>query len=130
MAERKQYFGIKFPFTTNNLDGFFVDLNNNFNDKVASEMAHVMLTPKGSRIRKPDFGTDLIKYLFEPNDEMTWESVREEVIDAVSKYAPGVKINEIGVTNPPEEPSSTYLDVRYTVTRGNKTENGRMAIRL
>lgn len=130
MAERKQYFGIKFPFTTNNLDGFFVDLNNNFNDKVASEMAHVMLTPKGSRIRKPDFGTDLIKYLFEPNDEMTWESVREEVIDAVSKYVPGVKINEIGVTNPPEEPSSTYLDVRYTVTRGNKTENGRMAIRL
>ena len=50
MANRKQYYGIKYPFTANNLDGFFLDLNEEPVDKVASEILHVILTPKRSRI--------------------------------------------------------------------------------
>ena len=80
MANRKQYYGIKFPFTANNLDGFFLDLNERIEDKVASEILHTIMTPKRSRIRKPEFGTDLAKYIFEPSDELTWENVKSEVI--------------------------------------------------
>ena len=64
MAGIKQYYGIKFPFTSNNLDGFFLDMNERVEDKIASEILHVILTPKRSRIRKPDFGTDLAKFIF------------------------------------------------------------------
>ena len=70
---KKQYYGIKFPFTDRNMEGFFVDLNSTIQDKVASEIAHVILTPKGTRLRRPEFGTDLLKYVFEPNDDMSWE---------------------------------------------------------
>jgi phage baseplate assembly protein W len=130
MADRKQYYGIKFPLTSNNTDGFFLDLNEKIEDKIASEILHVILTPKRSRIRKPEFGTDLAKYIFEPNDEMTWENVKGEVIDSVSKYVANTTLTDIEVVTPDEEPDSIYLDMRYTVKKGNKEENNRLAVKL
>ena len=130
MANRKQYYGIKFPFTANNLDGFFLDLNERIEDKVASEILHTIMTPKRSRIRKPEFGTDLAKYIFEPSDELTWENVKSEVIEAVSSYVANVDLNDIDVVTPDEEPNSIYLDIRYTVKKGNKEENSRMVVKL
>jgi phage baseplate assembly protein W len=130
MIDRKQYYGIKFPFTANNLDGFFLDLNEKVEDKVVSEILHVILTPKRSRIRKPDFGTNLAKYIFEPNDELTWESVKEEVISSVSTYVANTTLTNIEVVTPDEEPNSIYLDLRYVVKKGNKEENNRMVVKL
>lgn len=130
MAYRKQYFGIKFPFTANNLDGFFLDLNEKIEDKVASEVLHVILTPKRSRIRKPDFGTDLAKFIFEPNDEMTWDGVKKEVMETVPKYVANVKITDIEIVSPDEEPESIYVDLHYAVQKGNTEETNRMAVKL
>lgn len=130
MIEKKQYYGIKFPFTANNLNGFFIDLNSKIEDKVASEIVHVILTPKRSRIRKPDFGTNLAKYIFEPNDEITWDSVRREVRDAISKYVANTELDDISIETPTEEPNSIYLDIRYTVKKGIKEEKNRMVVKL
>lgn len=130
MSNRKQYYGIKFPFTANNLDGFFLDLNEKIEDKVASEILHVILTPKRSRIRKPEFGTNLAKFIFEPNDELTWEGVKSEVMESVSAYVANVNLTNIEVVTPDEDPHSIYLDLRYTVKKGNKEENSRMVVKL
>ena len=128
--KNKQYYGVKFPFTANNLDGFFVDLNEGIDDKVASEIVHVILTPKRSRIRKPDFGTDLIKFVFEPNDNLTWESVVAEVSEAVSKYVPKASIDDLNIVYGTEDPNAIYLDIRYSVKYGNMIENKRMVVKL
>lgn len=130
MVDRKQYYGIKFPFTANNLDGFFIDLNEKIEDKVASEILHVILTPKRTRIRKPEFGTNLAKFIFEPSDEMTWEHVREEVLTAVSTFVANTTLNNIEVVTPEEDPHSIYLDLRYSVKKGMKEENNRMVVKL
>ena len=130
MANRKQYYGIKYPFTANNLDGFFLDLNEEPEDKVASEILHVILTPKRSRIRKPEFGTDLIKYVFEPNDELTWDKVESEAIEAVNAFVPSARLDDISVVVSESEPRSVYLDVRYTVVKGKMEENNRMVVKL
>ena len=127
---KKQYYGIKFPFTANNLNGFFLDLNSDVEGKIASEIAHVLLTPKRSRIRKPDFGTDLIKYLFENNEQVTWEAVESEARESVKKYVPGVELTSLEAVTPPEDPHSIYLDMTFTVKKGNTVENNRMAIKL
>ena len=127
---RKQYYGIKFPFTANNLNEFFLDLNIELKDKVASEIAHVLLTPKRTRIRKPDFGTDLIKYIFEANDELTFDDIKKEAQESVSKYVPNVVLDSIEVVSPPEDPNSVYLDLIYTVTNRNRAENNRLGIKL
>lgn len=126
----KQYYGIKFPFTANNLDGFFLDLNEEVKDKVASEILHVILTPKRSRIRQPEFGTNLISYIFEQNDEVTWDSVKSEATDAVLKYVANVRLNDLNTIIDEEKPGNIYLDVHYTVIKGKTEENNRLVVKL
>ena len=121
---------MKFPFTLNNDGGFCFDLNENPKDKVASQIAHVILTPKGTRIRMPEFGTNLIKWIFEPNDQETWDSVVEEVTKAVSRYVSATTLKNIEVVTPEDEDNSIYLDLRYDVEVDGVIENNRMAIKV
>lgn len=121
---------MKFPFTLNNGGGLCFDLNENPKDKVASQIAHVILTPKGTRIRMPEFGTNLIKWIFEPNDQETWDSVVEEVMNAVSRYVSATTLKNIEVVTPEDEDNSIYLDLRYDVEVDGVIENNRMAIKV
>ena len=130
MADKiKQYYGIKYPFTDNNVNGHFIDLNQTIEDKAASEILHVILTRKGTRIRKPNFGTDLTKFIFEPSDELTWSNVENEVKNAVSTYVPGVKINSIQVVQTDED-HEVYVDIDYTVMKGATPENNRLVAKI
>lgn len=127
MSKVKQYYGIKFPFTANNIEGFFIDLNKNIEDKKTSEMLHVVLTPKGTRIREPNFGTDLIKFIFEPNDELTFENIKSDIIENVSKYVSGLEVNDVNVTYGEND---IYLSIIYSVTTGKNTENKQVVVKL
>lgn len=131
MAQIKQYFDIKFPFTSNNVEGFFIDLNETIGDKVLSEILHVILTQKGTRLRLPDFGTDLIRYIFEMNDEKEWPRVKGEIQECVSKYVPRAIVNEVRVLKDEEGDDHTILlDLDYSVKAGLTEENNRVVLKL
>ena len=125
---RKQYYGIKFPFTVNNEDRFFIDINENIEEKLGSEILHVILTQKGTRIRRPDFGTNLVKYIYEQNDNLTWESVENEIKNAVSKSIPSIRIKSISVTQ--EEDNNMYLDISFTYNTGLSENISRLAVKI
>ena len=127
---KKQYYGIKFPFTISKQDGFFVDLNSDLKDKVASEIAHVILTQKGTRLKMPDFGTDVIKYIFEPSDTLEWNTVESEIRRAVGQYVSNATIQSVEVKRDESEDHSIYLDIMYAIKKGNKEENNRAVIKL
>lgn len=129
MAVTTPYYGIKFPFTNNNEDCLFLDLNKDLNDKVISEIAHVILTPKNTRIRMPDFGTDLIKYVFEYNDEDMWEVVKDEIKTNVSKYVDGVSINDVEVVMK-EDDNSVYVNVDYSLSVGKRSVDNKIALKI
>lgn len=130
MALKKQYYGIKFPFTSNNNEELFIDLNKNRNDKVSSQIAHILLTPKGSRIRMPEFGTDLIKSIFSPNDELSWDDVKEEIIKSVKMYLPEVLITDINIIKDENNDNMIYIGVNYSVTIGDFIEDNKMYIKI
>lgn len=117
---RQQLFGIKYPFTHDDYQNFFVDANTTEKDKVRSQIMHVIFTPKGQRIRNPEFGTDLIKYIFSPNDSESWEGVKNEVITAVHRFVPGVTLNDVRVVQSQDERSEIFVRMDYTVREGNR----------
>ena len=84
---------------------------------------HVVFTPKGQRIRNPEFGTDLIKYIFNQNDFSTWESVKEEIVTSVQRFVPGCVINNIRVVQSNDERAEIFVRLDYSVKQGNKTIN-------
>ena len=134
MALKRQYYDIKLPFRVDNDDNFFLNLNESMEDKVASEIVHVILTPKRSRIRMPEFGTDLIRFVFEMNDDDAWEGVKNEIKEAVKNYVPNAAIEDIEVVSyngrEVESENGIYLDVRYSVLKGNNTTSYRMGVKL
>lgn len=119
---RKQYYGIKFPFTAENRKGFFLDLNNDLKQKTESEIAHVILTPKGSRLRMPNFGTDIMKYIFNPNDELTWDQIEGEINAAITEYVPRVSSVSVDI-NMSEDDNGATLKITYSISKGNYVEN-------
>lgn len=126
---RKQYFDIKYPFTDGGTENYVLDLNSNQKDRVASDILHVIFTPKGQRLRKPDFGTNLIKYIFEPNDVESWSGVKKEIQESVSKWVRGVKLNNIEVLSS-DDGMSIYVRIDYSVQDGNSSYNNSIAVEL
>jgi phage baseplate assembly protein W len=92
-------------------------------DKVRSQIMHVIFTPKGQRIRMPEFGTDLIKYIFSPNDSESWEGVKNEVITAVQRFVPNVILNDVRVVQSDDERAEIFVRMDYSVKEGNKITN-------
>lgn len=127
---KKQYYFIKFPFTADNSENYFIDLNMNREQKVRSALMHVIFTSKGSKLRDPEFGTDLIKYIFEPNDTLTWNAVKEEVSTAVQKYVPDVQINDISLMESEDDIREVYVRIDYSITERNKEKNDSIVIKV
>jgi len=130
MGVINKHYGIKFPFTIRNNDNVFLDLNNNLHEKVASEIAHVILTPKKTRLRMPDFGTDLIRYIFSPSDELSWGDIETEIRENVSKYVPEGVLEKVEVYRSEGDDNTILLNVNFGVKKGNTIENNRMVIKL
>lgn len=127
---KKQLFGIKYPFQNEMENNYYLDLNTSYKEKVRSEIVHIIFTPKGQRYRNPDFGTDLIKYIFEPNDEETWGKIRSEIREQVTKYLPRVNFKDISVYRDEEDGNHLYVDVNYTITKGNVEEDDNIMLRI
>ena len=117
---RQQLFGIKYPFTHDDFQNFFVDANITEKDKVRSQIMHVIFTPKGQRIRNPEFGTDLIKYIFSPSDSESWESVKNEITSSIQRYVPNVTLNDIRVVQSDDERAEIFVRMDYSVKEGNR----------
>lgn len=125
-----QKYGIKYPFTNDNDDGTYVDLNKTFSEGIQSQVLHVIFTPKGQRLRDPDFGTDLIKYIFNPSDSLTFGNIKNEISTQISKYVPSVEFRDISVYNDENNENGIVVIIEYGVKKGNKTEVTKVAVKL
>ena len=125
-----QLFGIKYPFLADEETGYYVAANKTVAEKVRSQLMHIIFTPKGQRIRNPEFGTDLIKYIFDQNDDMSWESVKTEVSESVTRWATNINLNDIRVVRSEEDPAQVYVKIIYSVTEGNKTIKDSIVVEL
>ena len=126
----KQFLGIKYPFKNDGVQNFYLDANITQNDQARSELLHVVFTPKGQRIRMPEFGTDLIKHIFSPNDGVSWDAIKNEIMDSVSRWVPNIQLNNISVVKNELDDAEVYVRLDYSVKEGNKITNDSVAVQL
>lgn len=129
MAKHQKY-GIKYPFTSDNEDNVFLDVNGTLSESVKSQVLHVIFTPKGQKIRDPQFGTDLVKFIFNPNDSLTFSDIKAEISSQVNRYVPGVEFRNINIYKDETDDSSIIVTVEYGVRNGNKIEVTNVGIKL
>ena len=114
MANGK-YININYPFRDSR-KGFFLDMNDEDSTAIKADLLHLILTKKGERLYNPNFGTDLIKFIFEPEDGMTLNGIKEEITSAIKTYLPKLQLNEILIEPSSESEYAAVVTIQYTIT--------------
>jgi len=112
---QKSYINIQFPFQ-DDPDGKFLELNNDAKLAIKSDLVHLLLTNKGERLYLPDFGANLRKYIFEPNDEASANAIKNEINEAIKTYIPNLKVTQLTVTPSEESIYAVVVRIDYIVT--------------
>ena len=113
---KTRYINIDFPFKDSD-KGFYLNLNQTDRDAIRADLLHLLLTNKGERLYLPDFGSDLKKYIFEPNDSITHEQIKDNLNENIKRYIPNLIINDITFKNNNIE-ELIIVELTYTVTDG------------
>lgn len=116
---KTRYINIDFPFRDSD-NGFYFKMNKTDKDAIRADLLHLLLTNKGERLYLPDFGSDLKKFIFEPNDEITHEQIRDNLNETIVRYIPNLLINDITFRNDSIE-ELIIVELTYTVTEGTFT---------
>lgn len=109
------FINIQYPFK-NSEKGHFVMLTETDKDAIKSDLMHLILTAKGERFYKPDFGTNLLRFIFEPNDGYTEVGIVEEISTTVSKYLPNLKVTSVTIETDPNNEYTAVVSINYNIT--------------
>ena len=128
------YINIKFPIIDD------VDKNRGFKlttitkDAITSNLLLLLLTNKGERYYEPDYGTNLLQYIFEPKDNLTINDIEGELKETVKKYLPEVTLTNIqffrDVDDVGQEIKENELRVviNFTYSEDTFVEKGRLEL--
>jgi phage baseplate assembly protein W len=82
---------------------------------VRQALLMLLSTRPGERIMRPQYGCDLHRLMFEPNDETTAGIVIFEVRRAIERWEPRVEILELDAGPDPEDPGRLEIVLEYRV---------------
>ncbi len=95
-----KFLGLPYPLTKNPLGIFRTQSGIN---QIKSDLLVLLLTEPGERVMLPAFGTPLRKFIFEPNDSIIIDEVRETIIESIRNWEPRIRVTDIQITNSKEE---------------------------
>lgn len=117
---KTQYYGIKFPMQIVSEEGRCLDLNMTKAQMVKSQLMHVLFTPLGQRIRQPNFGTNLIQFLFNPNENETFSDVMSTLKQTVKRWVPDCALENIIIVET-DNGLGLNAQIRYSVSEDDGT---------
>ena len=87
--------GIKLPFGSGQSN---FALNYTTLDQAKTDLVNLLLTHKGERFMQPDFGTNLRRFLFQPNTSNIEGELRNEIFDTIKKWLPFIKVGNLTIS--------------------------------
>ena len=125
-------YNIKFPLNDDVTQNTYFKMTRVTKDAFSSDLLLLLLTQKGERYYEPDYGTDLLKYIFEPNDTLTASDVEQEIKRTVSLYIPNLMINNIvfnwntDAEGQPISENQLNVKIRFTYSEDAFMEKGEL----
>lgn len=109
MAIAAFFKGFKFPFSggTTAYPEAAID-----NDLIKQSLIQIVLTQKGERVMRPDFGSRAMTFVFENNNDALAEMIRTDISTAIAKYEPRVIVKKVDVAR---EENMVSIDIQYVV---------------
>lgn len=126
---------IEFPIQDSS-EGTLFKMNQTTKDALRADLYLLLMTQKGERYYMPNYGTSLLEFIYEPNDQITSNDIEENIKNTVSRYIPSLKINKINFYKDIDENgfkiSGNQLNivVDFTYTDDAFSENDSITINL
>ena len=125
-------YNIKFPLNDDTVTNTYFLMSRVTKDAFSSDLLLLLLTQKGERYYEPEYGTNLLKFIFEPNDNLTANDIEAEIKKTVSLYIPALTIDSIDFnreTDSEGEPISDNqlnVKVKFTYNEDAFSETGEL----
>jgi len=94
-SQKQEVYGLSFPLGSS-LGGGFLSKSSGI-AMIRGAVKQLLMTQRGERILLPNFGCNLRKYLFQPLDEATFESIKREIQYSFKNYIVGAHIAKLAV---------------------------------
>lgn len=75
----------------------------------------ILLTPKGQRVMRPEFGCNIHELLFSSNDATTAGRAAYYVEDALGMWEPRIKVLRVIARPDPLDPGRLLIDIHYEI---------------
>jgi phage baseplate assembly protein W len=73
----------------------------------------ILLTPKGQRVMRPEFGCSIHELSFAPNNATLMGLATYYVEEALGMWEPRIRVEEVTARADPEVPERLLIDIRY-----------------
>lgn len=90
----------------------------------------ILKTETGSRLRLPEFGAGLARYLFEPNNAATQSLIGSRIGVALARWEPRIAVESVEVAPDPANAESAIATITYKLVATQKRERVSLAISL
>jgi uncharacterized protein len=82
---------------------------------IEQAMMMILLTPKGQRVMRPEFGCRVHELIFSPNDANTWGLAEYYVEDALRFWEPRITVQKVTANPDPIEPHKLRIEIDYEI---------------
>lgn len=126
-----RYINIQFPIEDDPINNFFLKRNRTTKEALISNLNLLLLTNKWERYFNPTYGSDLLRYIFEPNDTNVRDQLDIEIKDMVNKFIPQLTITNIDFRIPEtDKEHKLEIIVNFTFTDDVFVETDSIQINL
>ena len=118
---KKRILGVAFPMMNEGIGGYVAQ--NESLRSLRDCVVQLIMTGRGARVMRPDYGTDLRASMFEQFTSEMIEVLRAQIIETIAKYEPRVIVKRIAL-NPDYE--NHTLKVELYITSKDDLLNGEL----
>ena len=83
----------------------------------------ILGTSYGERPMRPEFGCGIHDHVFAPADAGTAGLIAFDVRNSLGRWEPRIDVVDVDVTTAPDDASTLYVDIRYTIRGTNDPRN-------
>ena len=114
------FIGISLPLEYGS-EGFFNRTRTTLR-QVSHNIQNLLLTQKGERLGNPEFGSNLMKLVFEPNNSDTESLVEEEIRASISSQLPFVNIVDVKTSSDRYNVNRLNVRIRFTLNTNQNVD--------
>ena len=123
MEKGKEFLGrgLKFPLQVDPKTGKFALVEEE--EDIRESIGIILRTVRGERVMRPDFGTDVMEYLFAPINDTLQDGISFDLQEDLLYQEPRIRDVEVKVLEPAGPEGSVTVEVSYTVRSTNSRYN-------